>query len=461
MPTFQGQLYWRGDDGYEQERVGRVFNGRKPDRYPAAILKAAHEEDVIAGVQLARERGLKIAVRAGGHSWAAWSVRDDAFLIDLADMREISLDVDRSIVRVSPAVTGGELNPFLAQYGLIFPGGHCPTVGLGGFLLQGGMGWNCRGWGWACENIEAIDVVTADGKLVKADESQNAELLWAARGSGPGFFGVVTHFHLKVRPRPKALTQSTYVYPIELFDEVMRWAHALHPTIAPTVEIVILGAFAPLPPELAHTGGPVVVVHGLALVDTHEEAVNALAPFETCPVVDKALVRQVALPTSLAAEYEEISRQNPPGYRYAADNIWTNAGVDDVVPALRDAFTTLPTEKSFSFWYSMAPQRQLPDMALSLQADLYYAAYVVWEDEADDEMCRAWLATQMHRMEPISEGLYLGDSDLPTRPSKFLSDSHWERLEKLRTHYDPAELFLPYLIAPGVPLNVNPWTAGA
>src|SRR5260370_19432989 len=144
----------------------------------------------------------------------------------------------------------------------------------------------------------------------------------------------------------------------------------------------------------------------------------------TCPVVDKVLVRQVALPTSLAAEYEEISRQNPPGYRYAADNMWTNAGVDDVLPALRDAFTTLPTEKSFSFWYSMAPQRQLPDMALSLQADLYYAAYVVWEDEADDEMCRAWLATQMHRMEPISEGLYLGDSHLPTRPSKVLSDSH-------------------------------------
>src|SRR5260370_33572043 len=127
MPTFQGQLYWRGDDGYERERVGRVFNGRKPDRSPAAILKAAQEEDVIAGVQLARERGLRVSVRAGGHSWAAWSVRDDALLIDLADMREISLDVDRSIVRVSPAVTGGELNPFLAPYGIMFPCGPCTT----------------------------------------------------------------------------------------------------------------------------------------------------------------------------------------------------------------------------------------------------------------------------------------------------------------------------------------------
>ncbi len=110
MVTFQGRLYWRGDDGYEQERIGPVFNGRKPNRYPAAILKAAHEQDVIAAVRLARERGLKISVRSGGHSWAAWSVRDDALLIDLASMREISLDMDTSIVRVNPAVTGGELS---------------------------------------------------------------------------------------------------------------------------------------------------------------------------------------------------------------------------------------------------------------------------------------------------------------------------------------------------------------
>jgi hypothetical protein len=149
------------------------------------------------------------------------------------------------------------------------------------------------------------------------------------------------------------------------------------------------------------------------------------------------------------------------GFRYASDNIWTNAGADEVVPALRDAFATLPTEKSFSFWYGMAPLRQLPDIALSLQTDIYFAIYVSWEDDADDDACREWLANQMRRMESISEGLYLGDSDLTARPSKFLSDSHWERLEKLRAHYDPDGLFLPYLIAPGVPLNVNPWTQGA
>ena len=461
MTTFRGRLYWRGDDGYEEERVWPVFNGRKPDRYPAAILKAAHEDDVVTGVQLARERGLKVSVRSGGHSWAAWSVRDDALLIDLADMREISLDIDSSIVRVSPAVTGEELNAVLARHGLMFPGGHCPTVGLGGFLLQGGMGWNCRGWGWACERILAIDVVTADGELVRADESQNADLLWAARGAGPGYFGVVTRFHLQVRLQPKAITRSTYIYPMDLFDQVMHWTHEMHATLSQTIEIVIIGKTIPLPPKVEHTGGPVLIVHALALADTLEEVVEALAPLESCPVIDQALVREVAIPTSLAEEYEKQRQENPVGYRYAADNMWTNAGADDVVHALRDAFVTLPTKESFSLWFGMAPQRPLPDMALSLQADLYFASYVIWKDEADDERCRAWLAAQMRRMEPISEGLFLADSDFTTRSAKFLSDAHWQRLEELRAHYDPDGLFHSYLAAPGTSLNVNSWTRGA
>jgi FAD/FMN-containing dehydrogenase len=458
MTTFRGRLYWRGDDGYERERVEPVFNGRKPDRYPAAILKAADEHDVIAGVKLARERGLKVSVRAGGHSWAAWSIRDDALLIDLANMQEVSLDTNTSIVQVSPAVTGGELNSLLAEYGLMFRGGHCPTVGLGGFLLQGGMGWACRGLGWACESIVAIDVVTANGELVRADQSQNAELLWAARGAGPGYFGVVTRFHLKAQPLPRAMTQSTYIYPMGLFDEVMYWMHEMQPRLAPTVEVVAVGITAPLPPELAHVDGPVLVVHGVVLANTQEEAIEALSPFETCPVVDKALVHEVAVPTSLAVEYAEQRRANPKGYRYAVDNMWSNARAHDAIPVLRDAFATLPTKESFSLWFGMAPQRPLPDMALSLQADLYFASYVIWKDEADDERCRAWLEAQMCRIEPITEGLFLADSDLAKRPAKFLSPVHWRRLEQLRARYDPDGLFHSYLAAPGVTLNVNTWS---
>jgi hypothetical protein len=456
MSTFQDRLSWRGDAGYERERVEPVFNARKPERYPVAILKAESEEDVILGVQLARRSGLKVSVRSGGHSWAGWSVRDDALLIDLAGMHEMTLDADASLVRVSPSTRGGELNQFLAEHGLMFPGGHCPTVGLGGFLLQGGMGWNCRGWGWACERIAAIDVVTAAGELVRADETQNTDLLWAARGAGPGYFGIVTRFHLRVCQLPQAMAQSTYVYTLDYFDEVMRWLHEIHPTLAPSVEVVAVGATVPLPPEIEYSG-PALVIHGLTFADTHAEAVAALAPFETCPVVDHALVRAVAQPTTLALEYEEQQRANPAGYRYAVDNMWSNAGTDELLPVLRDAFTTLPTPESFSLWFGMAPQRQLPDMALSLQADLYFASYVVWKDQSDDQRCRNWLARQMRRLEPLTEGLFLADSDFTARPARFLSPINWQRLEALRARYDPDGLFHSYLAAPDMQLNINPW----
>ena len=98
---------------------------------------------------------------------------------------------------------GAELAPYLEERGRFFPGGHCPTVGIGGFLLQGGQGWNARGWGWAAEYVEAVDVVTAAGELVRASADENADLYWAARGAGPGFFGVVTRFHLRTLPGPR------------------------------------------------------------------------------------------------------------------------------------------------------------------------------------------------------------------------------------------------------------------
>jgi FAD/FMN-containing dehydrogenase len=129
---------------YEKERVGRVFNAIKPDRYPRAIVKATHPSHVQEAVQLANKLQCRVSVRSGGHSWAAWSVRDDAILIDLGGWKEIELEEDKQIVKVSPSTTGLMLNESLGPKGLMFGGGHCPDVGLGGFLLQGGMGWNCK-----------------------------------------------------------------------------------------------------------------------------------------------------------------------------------------------------------------------------------------------------------------------------------------------------------------------------
>lgn len=129
---------------YEEARVGRVFNLRRPYRYPLAVVKASEEAHVIEAVKLAIEKGCRVAVRSGGHSWPVLSLRDDSILVDFGNYHETDFDEESGIVRVSPSTTSGDLSAYLLPRGRMFAGGHCPDVGLGGFLLQGGVGWNAR-----------------------------------------------------------------------------------------------------------------------------------------------------------------------------------------------------------------------------------------------------------------------------------------------------------------------------
>lgn len=142
-PSFP--ILWQHDDNqYETSRIGRVFNRRTIPRFPKAVVKPTTEGQIVEAVRLANTLGCRISVRSGGHSWAAWSVRDGAILIDLGDYHELDLDEKTHILKVSPSTTGQTVNMYLQTHGRMFPGGHCPGVGLGGFLLQGGMGWNCK-----------------------------------------------------------------------------------------------------------------------------------------------------------------------------------------------------------------------------------------------------------------------------------------------------------------------------
>jgi FAD binding domain len=456
--SFTGQLLRRGDAAFEGAAVSRIFNQRRPSPRPAAVLRAADTADVAAGVRLAQAEGLQVAVRAGGHSWAAWSLRDDTLLIDLAAFTAMSYDEDTGLATVGPAVRGGaDLDPFLAGRGRFFAGGHCPTVGLGGFLLQGGMGWNCRGWGWAAASIEAIQVVTADGEVVWCDESENADLFWAARGSGPGFFGVVTAFRLRTRPRYLELTQSTYVYPAEATEEVLGWLHHARHDVPSSVELVAVGLTPPLPPDVDHTGSA-LVVDGVSF----DGGPGALAALDTCPVAGKALVSKVAQPVTIGELRAEQVRANPEGHRYTVDNAYLAGETSSLIPAMTPAFTELPTAKSFSLWFDLAhlpdmalPDMALPDMALSVQSDLYFATYVVGEEPGQDAACRSWIDETMRRLEPFSAGCYLGDSDLTIRPDRFMSDAAWGRFRQIRAARDPGRLFVGYDCADESALNAG------
>ena len=286
----------------------------------------------------------------------------------------------------------------------------------------------------------AIDVVTADGELVRASEDENADLFWAARGAGPGFFGVVTRFHLRTLPKPEHLGLTVQAFALTDFDEVMTWLHDTHHLVADTVEIVALTKTDPsISPD------PVLLVTALALVSSDAEAQGALAPFRGNPALDRALMVLDAVPTTIADQRRRQIEDNPEGHRWAVDNAWLSGSAADVVPAMRRAYTTLPHAKAFTIWFSMAPLRQLPDMAFSLQSEIYLAAYVCWDDESDDERCRAWLDDVMADLEPVTVGQYLGDADLSRRQVRFMGDESWVRLQEIRAARDPDDLFVGYL----------------
>ena len=446
-------MFLNGDGGFEEARVDRIFNRRLTDRQPAAVVRPSTEAEVVAAVLLARERGWQVAVRSGGHSWAQWSVRTDALVIDLGALREIGYDETTGLATASPAVQGGaELAPYLEARGRFFPGGHCPTVGIGGFLLQGGQGWNARGLGWAAEYVEAVDVVTATGELVRASESENADLYWAARGAGPGFFGIVTRFHLRTLPAPAHVAQTVQAYDLDDFDEVMTWLHSMHASVPDTVEIVALTKT-----DLEIAADPVLLVTGVALVSSAEEAEAALAPFRTSPALDRALFVLDAVPTTIDEQRKRQLHDNPEGHRWAVDNAWLSGPASAVVPAMRRAYTTLPNDKAFTIWFSMAPLRELPDMAFSMQSEVYLASYVAWESPEDDERCTSWLASAMADLEPVTVGQYLGDSDLSRRQLRFMSDENFQRLQEIRAVRDPDGLFVGYLAGPDGATNRNHW----
>jgi FAD/FMN-containing dehydrogenase len=148
---------------------------------------------------------------------------------------------------------------------------------------------------------------------------------------------------------------------------------------------------------------------------------------------------------------------NPEGHRYLVDNAWLTGAAQDVVPAMRKAFTDHPTPQTFTIWFSMAPLRELPDMAFSMQSEIYSATYVIYGDESRDAEYRAWLNEAMADLQPVTAGQYLGDSDFTNRQLRFMGDEQWARLRAIRAERDPKGLFAGYLTADRPPTNTNHW----
>ncbi len=426
----------RGEPGYEEARLESVWNGRKPDRYPAAIARVHDAEQVVEAVQLAIRRDLRVTVRSGGHGWSASHLRDGALLIDMSRLTGIEVDPRSETAWVAPGVKGEQLLRELRDHDLFFTTGHCNDVGLGGFTLGGGFGWMSRAHGFACTSVLALDVVTATGELVRADPTQNTDLYWAARGSGHGFFGVVTRFQYQVYPLYPVTMASTDVYPREALDDVFLWVESIASDIPDALELrVNLG--------LEHPGvdGVGLRVVGSTFAGSHEEARDNLAVLDTCPALPRAVSSVRNFETDVLDLVMASDAACKPGKRQLADNMWSGATMSELLPGLRRIADTM-THESFMMWHLIgADPTPAGDMFHSLHDRYNGALYAVWEDPADDAELEGWLAQSLREMEPLSTGIQLNDENLQNRSRPFASGEAMRRIEQIRAARDPESRF--------------------
>ena len=425
-------LMERGDEGYEEARLASVWNGLKPDRFPAVIARVRDEDDVLAAVRLAREQGRRVTVRSGGHGWTANHLRDDAFLIDMSEMTRVEVDVEAQTAWVAPAVKGEQLIRELRVHDLFFTTGHCNDVGLGGFTLGGGYGWMSRVHGMACDSLLAVDVVTAEGELVRADATQNSDLFWAAQGAGPGFPGVVTRMQLQVYPLYPVMMLSTALYPREMLDEVFRWLESIAPQVSPALELRI--SMSREHPGIDGVGLRVV---GSTFAGSDAEATRNLEILDSCPLRDRA----VSSVSNVKADVLDVVMASDdfckPGKRMVADNMWSDASMDELLPGIRRIADTMSHE-SFMMWHLMGVD---PNPSGAGFRSLYQrwgaSLYSVWADPAEDDALVAWPALRMREMEPLASGIQVNDENLERRAAPVGSPAAQRRLNAIRQARDP------------------------
>src|SRR5215210_576815 len=282
---FRGELVGRGDAGYDEHR--RIWNG-SIDRRPALIARCAGVADVIAATRFAGQHGLPVAVRSGGHSFPGHSIADDAFVIDLGQMKGVRVDPDARTARVQAGVLLGELDRETQPFGLAAPSGIVTHTGVAGLTLGGGIGWIMRKHGLSVDRLRRVDLVTADGDLVQASADENPDLFWGLRGGG-GNFGIATEFEFDLVPVGPTVLAGPIFWAMEDSPEVLRFYRDWVADAPDELMTILLHRKAPpLPfvPEELH-GKPVVAVIPCwsGDVEAGEEAIRPMREFGN-PVAD-------------------------------------------------------------------------------------------------------------------------------------------------------------------------------
>jgi len=433
----RGGVHEPGDAAYDDACT--LFNAMI-ERRPALVARPAGADDVVAILDVAREHGLPIAVRGGGHSVAGHSLCDDGIVLDLRDMAAVDVDAQRRVARIGGGAIWAQVDRATEAHGLAATGGRVSTTGVAGLTLGGGSGWLERKHGLACDNLLAAELVTWDGAVVRASADEHPELLWALRGGG-GSFGVVTSLELALHALPTEVLGGIAIFELDRAAEVLaRFRDVMH---AAPPELSLACAVFTVPDEddiPEHLRGRVAIgVLGM-YAGPVADGETAVAPIRALgPAAD------FFGPTSYADF--QCSLDDPPGYR----NYWTAENVVDLPDAAIDALVARagelapgPAQIFIVAWggavASFGPEHS---PLAGREAGFIVHPLLLWEDADDDErMCALGRAIR-DDMTPWSVGAtypnFLGDEGRDRTRAAFGESA--DRLAGIQAAWDPHGMF--------------------
>jgi FAD/FMN-containing dehydrogenase len=438
--AIRGEVLLPGDDGYAE--ACQVWNGAHAGRRPAIIARCAGTADVIAAVGFARSNDLTIAVRGGGHSIAGFSTGDGVMVIDLSPMNAVNVDPAARRASVGGGAVWKDVDHETQAHGLATTGGLVSTTGVGGYTLGGGIGWLMRKHGLACDNLKAADVVTADGRLVHASETENSDLLWGLRGGG-GNFGIVTRFELELHPVGPMVYAGPIFYPAAAAGDLLRafrdWAGDAPDEIT---ALVNLTTTPPLPviPEEWHGQKTAVLV------------ATSVGPIEQGEALFAGL-RGVAQPFADLLgpmPYQVIQTLLDPLWPKGIHAYFKATNLarldDDLIDRLCEAHLAVPGPQAEIHVHQMGGAvGRVPEGATAFaERSMPYVlnAVAAWTDPGATIVHREWVRSTIDTAEDASTGRayvnYLGDRDAAM--SSYGAETYG-RLAALKDEYDPTNAF--------------------
>ena len=425
--AFPGEVVLPGDDGYDAARA--VWN-RMVDRRPAAVVRPTRPDDVVTALRFAREHELPLAVRGGGHSIPGLSTCDDGIVIDLSRMRGAEVDAERRVARVAGGSLLGELDDAAQAAGLVCPVGVVSHTGVAGLTLGGGMGRLQRRYGLTIDSVHAVELVTADGRLLRASEDKHPELFWGLRGAGANF-GIATAFEFALHPFDGTVTHGVVSHPIDRLDEVVdlfrevveSGPDELMPTLAVGQTDVSI--------SVLHCGSPEQAERDLA-------ELRAFGP----PARDTIEVKPYLVAQRLFDGEMEW------GHRFSMKSAFLSELPTECVRRCADLVATAPqgVETVLSVWAWGGAIAAVPDSgtAFTGREAMYWAsAEAQWDDGGLDTTCRQWVRETTAELMPYAlTGRYVNDvQEAGIDLRSVYGEAKYERLVALKREWDPYNVF--------------------